>query len=188
MGYLREEEIDPSFPPFSAFQEGFGFVPRLFRAQTLLPRVIEAESGIVSALLFEDGSLSRVQKERILFTVALAQRNPYCAAKAYRMLLLLGVHEQEPDALQSFVAKLARCPTSLSDQDFSELRALAWTDECIQEAVLTAAWGKFECTLSVGLGVAPDFAPPPLTPNPAASEPATIAEERFGPLSSLRGT
>ncbi len=151
MGYVREVELSPSFPPFAAFREGFGFVPRLFRAQTLLPRVIEAETSIVSALLFEDRGLSRVQKERILLSAGRAQRNPYCAAKAYKMLSLLGVREQEPDsrlstadaALMSFAAKLLECPTAVSDQDFTKLRALAWTDECIQEAYLVA-WKSFD--------------------------------------------
>ncbi len=181
MGYVREVEISPSFPPFAAFRDGFGFVPGLFRAQTLLPRMIEAEAGIISTLLFEDRTLSRIQKERILLWTAVEQQNPYCAAKAYKMLSLLGDREQEPDALQRFAAKLATRPTAVSVQDFAELHALAWSDESIQEAVLTAAWGKFECSLAAGLGVAPDFAPPPPAPKKAAPAPETIGEERFGP-------
>jgi hypothetical protein len=53
MSYLREATVGEAFPPFVALQALFGFVPNVFRAQTLLPRVIEAEAGIACALLLE---------------------------------------------------------------------------------------------------------------------------------------
>ena len=39
-----------------------GFVPRLFHAQRLLPRLVEAEAHIVSAVLVRDGALPRSLK------------------------------------------------------------------------------------------------------------------------------
>ncbi len=44
VSYLREVQLDDNFGPFVAFQENFAFIPKLFRAQTLLPRVIEVLS------------------------------------------------------------------------------------------------------------------------------------------------
>ena len=56
MSYLREAHLDGTFAPFVAFQTLFGFVPNVFRAQTLLPRVIEAEAGIASAEIVPGGT------------------------------------------------------------------------------------------------------------------------------------
>jgi Tol biopolymer transport system component len=60
MGYLREVELGSSFPPFVAFLDEFGFVPHVFRAQTILPRLIEAEAALLS-LIFRNASPATVQ-------------------------------------------------------------------------------------------------------------------------------
>ena len=99
MGYLREVDLGPSFPPFAAFREHFGFIPNLFRAQTLLPRVIEAEAGIAAAVLLKEQALSRMRKEYILLTLAAAHRNAYCVTEHYQVLLLLGASEQQLDQI-----------------------------------------------------------------------------------------
>src|SRR5436309_3401582 len=44
MSYLPEPGLGDTFEPFVFFRENFGFVPNLFRAQALLPRVIKAET------------------------------------------------------------------------------------------------------------------------------------------------
>ena len=59
VGYLKEAGLGESFQPFSVFREYFGFVPKLFLAQTLLPRVIEAEAALARAILFERRCLPR---------------------------------------------------------------------------------------------------------------------------------
>src|SRR6266700_7764309 len=101
MSYLREVELGSSFPPFAALREYFGFAPNLFRAQSLLPRLIEAEAGIVTALLVTQRGLSRVQKERILLAVAAANRNPYCVTLQYQNLCLLGSSEEQIEQIIS---------------------------------------------------------------------------------------
>ena len=63
MSYLREVGIRTTFPSLAQLQELFGTVPNLFRAQTLLPRLIEAEAGIVAAVLLDERTLSRSRKE-----------------------------------------------------------------------------------------------------------------------------
>ncbi len=90
MGFFREVELGVSFAPFSAFREHFGFVPSLFRCQSLLPGLVEAEGSLVASILFKDRSLSRQQKERLLLVLAAANRNSYCATMHYQMLCLLG--------------------------------------------------------------------------------------------------
>src|SRR5207245_5982291 len=76
-----------------------GFVPKLFRAQTLLPRVIEAESALISAILFTDKVLARTQKECILLVLAGANQNVYCLCLHYQMLKPFGVAEQRLDRI-----------------------------------------------------------------------------------------
>ena len=72
------------------FREEFGFVPNLFRAQTLHPEALAAEVGIVRAILLIEDLLSRVQKERILLVVSAANCNTYCVAVHSEILGTLG--------------------------------------------------------------------------------------------------
>ena len=100
MSYLEEVEQAASFAPLASLREYFGFVPNLFRAQTLLPRVIEAEAGI-AASVFKEKALSRIRKERILLALAAAKRNPYGVTAHYQMLNLSGVPEEQLDQIVS---------------------------------------------------------------------------------------
>ena len=149
MGFLREVELGVSFAPFSAFREHFGFVPSLFRCQSLLPRLIEAETGLVASILFKDRSLSRQQKERLLLVLAAANRNAYCATAHYQMLSLLGEPEEQLDqllsdyrhadlpaadvALLQFALKLNADGPSISRKDVTEVNSYGWTDEIVHE-------------------------------------------------------
>src|ERR1041384_1255198 len=99
MSYFGEVDLGSSFQPFTACREQFGFVPKLFRAQTLLPRLIEAEVALLSAILFTDKALARTQKEGILLVLAATQANDYCFVLHYQMLKLLGITEQRLDCI-----------------------------------------------------------------------------------------
>src|SRR5712691_9211862 len=101
MGFFREIELGVSFAPFSAFREYFGLIPSLFRCQSLLPRLVEAEASLAAPIVFQDRSLSRKQTERLLLTLAAANRNAYCATAHYQMLCLLGEPEERLDQLLS---------------------------------------------------------------------------------------
>lgn len=175
MSYLRQVELDPTFPPFAAYHEFFGFVPNLFRAQTLLPRVIEAAAGITRAVLLEERALPRTQKESVLLAVAAAYGNTYCVTRSHHALRLLGVPDRQLDqigidhyqaglpasdmALLDFALKLALNAPWLSGEDIAALRHHGWNDESILEAILATALTNFLCTLSAGLGPSPDFEP-----------------------------
>jgi len=176
MSYLRGVEVSPSFPPFAALRDYFGFVPYIYRLQTLVPHLIEAEAELARAVLVEDGALSRIRKESILLAVAAANRNLYCVAKHYQTLQLLGVPErqaaqllggyrqaglsQADEALLDFAIKLAGEGHCISQQDLAGLGAHGLTDEALLEVILVTAWANFLCTLSVGLGAKPDFESP----------------------------
>ena len=88
---LAAPELSPSdFAPFAVLQKAFGFVPRLYRAQTSKPEAIEAEVVVLREVLLAEQNLSRVQKERILHAVSAANRNEYGVALHGRVLQLLG--------------------------------------------------------------------------------------------------
>jgi len=175
MSYLQETELGADFAPFAAFREHFGFVPNLFRAQTLLPRAIEAEAGIAATVLLKQAALSRTQKEYILLKVAAAQRNTYCVTAHHHMLRSLGASEDQLNqvltdhhranisaadaALLDFALKLGQHAPWVSQEDIVSLRNYGFTDDAVLEAVLVTGLTNFLCTLSVGLGPAPDFEP-----------------------------
>jgi len=189
VSYLREVPLDPNFGPFVAFQENFGFIPRLFLAQTLLPRVIEAQATLESTVLLKEKALSRVQKEQILLSVAVARQDAYCVTAHSRILSSLGVPDIQIDplltdyrhvglsaaevALLDFCLKLSHHAPWVHSEDIEGLRACGFDDDSIFEAVLATALTCYLCTLSVGLGPEPDFEPrklhsPTITPPPGA--------------------
>src|SRR5262249_6705858 len=96
MGFLSETPLEDMSRGFVTLRRIFGFVPKLFRAQTLLPRLIEAEAQILS-VVFEKQALSRLQKEWIFLIVAVVHRNSYCATLHYDGLRSLGVSEPQID-------------------------------------------------------------------------------------------
>jgi RNA polymerase sigma-70 factor, ECF subfamily len=172
---MGELEVDLTLAPFAGLQGLFGFIPNLFRAQILLPRVVEAEAGIARSLLLEERALSRKQKLFILLGVAAAYRNAYCVTAYHRMLHSSGVAERQLDqiiigsrqadlsvsdtALVDFALKLATNAPWLSGRDIAALRGHAFVDQAILEAILVTALSNFFCTLSIGLSPAADFEP-----------------------------
>jgi uncharacterized peroxidase-related enzyme len=171
MSYFREVTVGGAFPPFVALQALFGFVPNVFRAQTLLPRVIEAEAGIACALLLEERDLSRIQKASMSLAISAAHGDAYWVTGYYQLLRSRGVpgdaldrivindHQDDPStrdqALLDFARKLAKRGPWLSGEDIAELRSRRLSVESILEAVIVTALTGFFCTLSKGLGPFP---------------------------------
>ena len=164
-------------------------MPNVFRAQSLLPRALEAEAALMASLLGNEHALSRVQKERILLAVAAANRNTYCITAHYQNLFVLGVPETQlaqlvadhrqadlspaEGALLDFAVKLGPAGPSILPDDVAGVFGHGWNDEAILETVLMAAWANFLSTLACGLDVAPDFEPIEIT---AAASPWVEAE------------
>jgi formate hydrogenlyase transcriptional activator len=158
------------------FQAQFGFVPRLFQDQILLPGVVEAESRTLAQILIPEDLLSRVQKEKIVLVISAANRNTYSVALHRQILATRGVALQDSDqivddyrrgaispaeiALLDEVRKLACCSLE-KEAGFSSttLRAHGFSEPQILEAVATAAVANFLNTLQAGLGTVPDFPP-----------------------------
>lgn len=173
--YLRTVERSPeSFPPFAIFLERFGFIPNLFRAQTLRPDVLEAEVELFGNVLGPQDFLSHVQKECILLVASGANLNTYCVADHCEMLRAMGVSMEESDqivlnhheadlsketkALLDFVLKLA-LRRSITSEDIANLRGHGFAEEHILETVAVTALNNFLNTLQMGLGTTPDVKP-----------------------------
>jgi RNA polymerase sigma-70 factor, ECF subfamily len=178
MSYFGEVDLGPSFQPFTACREQFGFVPKLFRAQTLLPRLIEAEGALISAILFTDRALARTQKECILLVLAAAQANDYCFSLHYQMLKLLGVTESRLDRIVADYQRADLSPTTTAlltlvlnlgtKEAVQEASSQGLSDESIFEAILVAGLSRLLCTLATGVGAVPDFAVRPIPPRQSA--------------------
>jgi RNA polymerase sigma-70 factor, ECF subfamily len=173
MSFLREVQLGDEFGAFVVFQETLGFIPNLLRAQTLLPRVIEAQAKLEVAVRLREGAISSVQKERMFLSVAANREDSYCVALESKVLSSLGVPDSQLDDLLNnynyaglsapdlaclqFCIKLSRHALSISSKDIEILRACGFEDESILEAVFVTALAVYRCTLSVGLGPEPDF-------------------------------
>src|SRR5215831_5129472 len=91
MGDFPEVPLDASRVALAVFRENYGFVPRLFRAQSSLPCLVEAEATLANAILFHDTGLSRIEKECVVLVETAARGSAYCAALQFQTLQLLGV-------------------------------------------------------------------------------------------------
>lgn len=178
MGFLQEVDLGGSFSPFSTLKAHFGFVPSLFRCQSLLPRLIEAQAGLAASIFSHNRAVSRRQKERLLLVLAAANRNAYCATAHFQMLSLLGETEERLDqllnncrhadlpaadmALMEFAIRLCRDGPSVSRQEIVELAGHGWKSEAVLETILVTAWANFLAYLSTGVGASPDFEAVPI--------------------------
>ena len=179
MGFAREVELAPSSQPLTACRDYFGYIPAVYRAQSLLPRLLEAEIGLEAAIVYRKSALSYRQKERLLLVLASAEGNADTATTHYEVLRLLGESEAHLDELLNgyrhcglppadvellgFAIKLGIHPASVSGADINRLTGHGWTAEIVLEAVLIGAWYRFVGCISAGLGTPPDFPPVPIS-------------------------
>jgi RNA polymerase sigma-70 factor, ECF subfamily len=174
--YLRAVDLKPeTFPPFAFLKASFGFVPRIFRAQTLKPESLVAEVQAIRDILLTEDVLTRAQKEYILLVISAANLNTYCVAVHCEMLRALGVPPDTSDqiavdhrrsslsdadkALLDAALKLAVRPREFGEADTGLLRAHGFSDRHILEAIIMASLTNFLNTLQMGLGTTPDFRP-----------------------------
>jgi RNA polymerase sigma-70 factor, ECF subfamily len=156
MGEIGEAPPEAESAALAILREAYGFLPGVFRAQVLLPHLVEAEVALADAILFQETGPSRIEKESIVLAEAAAEANLYCVALQFQTLTLLGVPKQR-------LMGLIGSPHQI------ELPATL-------ESCLSLAWASFACTLAAGLGTSPDFAPPPV---PTRRDRATLAYEIY---------
>jgi RNA polymerase sigma-70 factor (ECF subfamily) len=139
--------------------------------------LLEAELEAVDRILLPEDVLTRVQKECILLAVSAANLNSYCVAMHCNLLRGLGMPSEEGDqiavdhhesnlsesdrALLDFAVKLGTRVSEFSRKDVVKLQTLGFTEEQILECEVVTALNNFANTLQMGLGIEPDFEPPP---------------------------
>jgi RNA polymerase sigma-70 factor (ECF subfamily) len=204
MPYLSQPDPGPGFAPFELLELHLGFVPNLFRAQTLVPRLLEAQCAIAQTVLLgppSPGGLTRVQKERMVLALAASLGSAYCVTAHHHLLRSMGEPEEELEALATdplgrgaagrerplfeLALGLAADPSGPVAGRVTALRDAGFADEAILDAVLLAALARFLCCLASGLGPEPDFRPPAWL----GAKPALIhfAAEGSGPDTPVNG-
>ena len=169
-------KVSADFAPLRTLQEQIGYIPSLFRIQMIRPDLVEAEVQALELVLFPEGVLSRIQKERVILNVSAANLNTYSVALHSQVMSALGVPTEECDdivehqaclsiadeekALLAETQKLA-LPYAVSEGmfDLEALRKLGFTQPQLLEAIVTSGLANFLNTLQFGLGAVPDFAP-----------------------------
>ena len=173
MSFFREVDLGDDFGPYAIYREKLGFVPRIVRAQSLMPRLIEGQAKLEKAVLFEQQSLPLPVKERIFLVVAASRGDAYCVAMHGKIMASLGMPEAEIDqllqdyrnaglrpeevALIDFCLKLSHWGPWVQEQDWETLRRSGFGEDSIHEAVLTTGMVSYLCALSAGLGLEMDF-------------------------------
>src|SRR3974390_110803 len=139
MSYLREAPPDEqTASTFEGIRAAFGFVPNFYRAQTMRPDLIGAEVNLMSAILDNEGALTRQQKEYLFLVSSGANLSTYCVTAHCEIVRMLGIEGPEPEqvaidyisspipitmkALLAFAAKLNEQPTRIAHQDIDALR------------------------------------------------------------------
>jgi RNA polymerase sigma-70 factor, ECF subfamily len=163
-------------PAFAVLREQFGYVPNLYRLQSAVPELLDAEVRLLESVLFPDDGLNRVQKECVLLAISAANLNTYCATLHSQALNILGVPLEESDrivadhrhsgisgtdrTLLDETRKLAILPDRSSQRFETErLRTQGFTERQIVEAVVVSGLANFLNTLQAGVGATPDFPP-----------------------------
>jgi RNA polymerase sigma-70 factor (ECF subfamily) len=200
MSYIRGASADESqFPTLVAIKAEFGFVPNFYRAQTLRPDLIDAEAGLVSAILVKDGALTRRQKEYIFLVCSAGNLSTYCVTAHCEIVRMLGIKGPEPEqialdhtvsdlpdsekALLDCAVKLNNRPREVSSSDMDDLRAYGFADEHILEMVITVGLAKFANFIAFGLGTVPDFDASNVMRQLGLAPPATRSEKTLNPFS-----
>jgi uncharacterized peroxidase-related enzyme len=193
MSYLRETPPDEKASAiFELMQSRLGFVPNLFRAQTLRPDLIEAQAQLTGNILLEEGALTRQQKEYVFLVCSAANLSTYCVTAHCEIVRMLGIEGPEPEqialdytatnlpmvlkALLNFASKLNCQPNKITQRDVDALRKYGYTDQQILETVIVVGLAKFANFVAFGLGTLPDF------------DSSKIVFQRSEPVAELSGT
>src|SRR5262249_28738139 len=98
--WIRAETLAPdAFPPFAALKQAFGFVPGVFRAQTLRRPALEAQVAAIQRTLLAEEGLSRLRRELALLAAASASLDAYSAGLHAELLRNLGLAAETAEAV-----------------------------------------------------------------------------------------
>jgi uncharacterized peroxidase-related enzyme len=174
MSHLKNRPFDEKdFPAFAAIREQFGFLPNFFPEQTMRPDFVDAEIGLMAAILLKEGALARRQKEYIFLTCSAANLSTYCVTAHCEIVRMLKLEGPEPEqiaidyvhakipvaekALLNFCNKLNNQSPKIGAGDIEALRTYGFSEQQILEAIVIVGFAKFANVVAFGLGTIPDF-------------------------------
>jgi uncharacterized peroxidase-related enzyme len=174
MSFLREPPFDEEdFPTLQLLKEEYGFIPNFFKAQTARPDLIDAEVGLVDAVLIKAGALTRQQKEYIFLVCSAANLSTYCVTAHCEIIRMLKLAGPEPEqialdhmstdlpivdkALLNFSLKLNNHGLKITQEDIDDLRTYGFDNQAILEAVMCVGLAKWANYVGFGLGTVPDY-------------------------------
>jgi uncharacterized peroxidase-related enzyme len=174
MSYLRETTFDEKdYPTLKLIKEDYGFIPNFFKAQTARPDLLDAEVGLVDAILIKEGALARSQKEHIFLVCSAANLSTYCVTAHCEIIRMLKLAGPEPEqialdhmstdlpmvdkALLNFALKLNNHGLKVTQEDIDDLRTYGFSDQQILETVMCVGLAKFANCVGFGLGTVPDY-------------------------------
>ncbi|MEZ5398440.1 MAG: sigma-70 family RNA polymerase sigma factor [Bryobacteraceae bacterium] len=185
-------ESAASMPAACRRQEEFGFVPNVFRSQWMAPHLVEAQVGLLEAVLFEPSVLSRQTKDSIVLAVAAAHGDTYWPPLLVERLRLSGMAEGKAAALASDFRAAGLDPTERRLIEYGVRLALLGEAcagrlplEEAMDAALTAAMANFLVTLSQELRPQPDFdidLPPAVPPSELFEEACAAGDGQPWPV------
>lgn len=149
-----------------------GFVPNVFRAQSLNGEQFLAWWNYFNLLVNKEGHLSNAEREMLAVVVSSLNRCVYCAVShgaALRIYSenpakaeLLGINWLHADlsereaALCAYAEKLTLTPAEMTAADLEPLRAVGLNDEQILEAVQVIGMFNMTNRVSSALGFVPN--------------------------------
>lgn len=174
MTYIRKAPFnEEDFPTLKLIKEDYGFIPNYFKAQTLLPDLIDAQVQLVDALLIKEGALSRQLKEYVFLVCSAANLSTYCVTAHCEIIRMLKIAGPEPEqialdhmstelpivdkALLNFALKLNNHPLKVTQDDIDDLKTYGFNDQQILEAVMCVGLAKLANCVAFGLGTVPDY-------------------------------
>ena len=79
LAFFADSAVDS--PAYAVLREQFGYVPNLYRLQSAVPELLDAEVRLLESVLFPEDGLNRVQKECVLLAISAANLNTYSGAR-----------------------------------------------------------------------------------------------------------
>lgn len=153
-------------------EANMGFVPNVFRAQSLNGEQFLAWWNYFNLLVNKEGNLSNAEREMLAVVVSSLNRCVYCAVShgaALRVYLedaqkadQIGVNwrhaalTEREAALCAYAEKLTLKPAEMTAEDLAPLRAVGLSDEQILEAVQVIGMFNMTNRVSSALGFVPN--------------------------------
>ena len=158
---------------YKDIKRGFqiAFVPNFFKVQGGSPQVVAASWDLVNSILVNGKHVPRTIKEMIFVAVSVARRCVYCESAHLAFCKLLGVDEQERQAVAAaldtllprrtqdvvrFATKVAISPLDIGDEDYQILREHGVSAAEIMEIISMASLATYATTMADALKVEVD--------------------------------